>query len=154
MKIKKIISNLAVCVGTFTLSHVSLMTLMPSIALAQNTKVIQCDRIIDIANEAVTAAESANKGEDALQSLLTAANSIDEAANNMTDLSLNDDTLNGYRQEFVAIYQQTSLMTKRFIDAFAAENREAALIAFDSLQIASQTEDRLVTELNRYCDRI
>ncbi|MEA5467355.1 hypothetical protein [Spirulina sp. 06S082] len=155
MKIKKTISNLAIYAGIFTLSYVSLTTLMPSIAFAQNTKVTQCDLVINIANEAVTATQSAtsDEGEDELQALLTATNLIDEAANDMANLPLNDDTLNGYRQEFIAMYRQTSLMTRRFIDAFTAENREAAFAALDGLQVATEVEDRLVTELNRYCDR-
>ncbi|WP_204102430.1 MULTISPECIES: hypothetical protein [Spirulina sp. CCY15215] len=155
MEIKKTISNLAIYAGIFTLSYVSLTTLIPSIAFAQNTKATQCDLIINIANEAVTATQSATpeEGEDELQALLTTANLIDETANKMADLSLNDDTLNGYSQELIAMYQQTSLMTRRFIEAFIAENREDAFAALDSLQVATEVEDRLVTELNRYCDR-
>jgi hypothetical protein len=151
MKIKTAASNLIISVGVFALSHVYLTP----IAWAQNTKNAQCDRIIDIANEAVTAAQSANsdEGEDQLQALLTAAESIDEAANKMANLSLSDGALNGYRQGFITMYRQTSLMTRRFVDAFATEDQEQIFAALNDLQTATQDEDRLVTDLNNYCDR-
>lgn len=151
MNIKPTISPLAICIATLAFSPFSGM----SPAFAQNTKEAQCDRVIAVANEAVTAAESANadEGEDQLQALLIAAASIEEAANKMENLSLSDGTLNGYRQGFITMYRQTSLMTRRFVDAFATENQEAILAALGDLETATNDEDRLVTQLNGYCGR-
>ena len=151
MKIQQTISQLALGMGSFALIHLGLV----SVTFAQNTKVAQCDRLIDIANEAVAAAQSANSGngEDQLQSLLMAAESIEEAADKMADLPLSDGALNGYRQGFITMYRQTSLMTRRFVDAFNTEDQTAAFAALEDLQAATQDEDRLVRELNAYCDR-
>ncbi|MBP0017173.1 MAG: hypothetical protein J7647_06385 [Cyanobacteria bacterium SBLK] len=151
MKVKQTLSPLAICIATLALSPFSGAT--P--AFAQNTKEAQCDRVIAVANEAVQAAESANagEGEDQLRALLTAAASIEEAANKMENLSLSDNTLNGYRQGFIVMYRQTSLMTRRFVDAFATENQDEILAALQNLETATNDEDRLVTELNGYCGR-
>ncbi|MEM9540155.1 MAG: hypothetical protein AAGA60_11730 [Cyanobacteria bacterium P01_E01_bin.42] len=151
MKIKPTISSLVICLATLSFGSFSGI----GSTFAQGTKEAQCDRVIAVANEAVQAAESANaeEGEDQLQALLTAAASIEEAANRMETLSLNDGTLNNYRQGFITMYRQTSLMTRRFVDAFTTENQEEIVVALTNLETATEDEDRLVTELNGYCGR-
>ncbi|MGK7928795.1 MAG: hypothetical protein AB4290_26750 [Spirulina sp.] len=149
MKIKKTIFNLVIGVGTFALSPVY----FASPTFAQATRAAECNLVINVVNEAIQAAQSANTDdpEEQIQALLTAADSIDEVVEKMMNLSVRDNSLNEHRQALISIYRQTSLITRRFVDAFSAENQAELTAILEDLDTATRDEERLIIELSRYC---
>ncbi|HEY9612895.1 hypothetical protein [Allocoleopsis sp.] len=125
---------------------------LPS-ASPPETKVSQCNQIIEIANEAVSNAKTitnnGNSSEPA--AMLRAAEAMGDAAEKMKRVSLNDPILQGLQSRFIVMYEQTSQATRDFIRAFQAKNRPEAEAALHALETAISPEKQLVDEINNYC---
>ncbi|MFP4008595.1 MAG: hypothetical protein ACLFV6_11420 [Spirulinaceae cyanobacterium] len=117
------------------------------------SKIEQCNNIIEIANEAVNEAKQLTNGgqTDDPQAMVEAADAMEQAAQDMEALELVDPTLQDYRQGFIAMYEETSAATREFVEAFEQKDRPAAEAALSRLQRATNPEEELVQGINEYC---
>jgi hypothetical protein len=145
---------------TITTSLLALATVaaLPVATLAQSegrSKTSQCNQIVAIANTAVTEAKAiTNSGQSfSPEAMLRAANAMETAAVNLEKLSITDQRLQSYRQQFASMYRQTGTATRNFVTAFNQRNRPEAESALQALQDATGPEKQLVADINNYCTR-
>jgi hypothetical protein len=119
------------------------------------SKVSQCNQIIEITNEAVSNANSISKSDpEQGNSLLRVANYMDSAVTKLEELSITDQTLKGYQSRFIKMYKETSQATRNFVDAYNRQNRSEAESAIQALQTATNPEKQLVADINNYCKKL
>lgn len=137
----------------------SVILLSLSIAIALfgsacgQSRIQQCNNIIEIANEAVNEAKQLTNGgqTDDPQAMVEAADAMEQAAQDMEALELVEPTLQDYRQGFIAMYEETAAATREFVEAFEQKDRPAAEAALSRLQRATNPEEELVQGINEYC---
>ena len=117
------------------------------------SKVSQCNKIIKVANEAVTKAKSVTNGGQASdpKAMLEAANAMEKASKEMEAINVKDQKLKDYQTGFIKMYRDTSKATRDFVAAFEKKDRPAAETALTNLQQATTPERQLVTDINTYC---
>ena len=117
------------------------------------SKVSQCNKLIQVANQAVSQAKTATNGGTTSNpdAMLKAANTMDKAAKDMQGINVSDRELKNYQAGFIKMYQQTSKATRDFVSAFKKKDRTVAETALKNLQQATVPEQQLVTGLNSYC---
>lgn len=122
-------------------------------ASCSESKISQCNRIIKIANDAVSQAKTVTNGGQASdpKAMLQAAEAMEKASKQMTDIPVNDPKLKDYQTGFVKMYHDTSKATRDFVKAFEKKDRPAAEKALTSLQQATTPEKQLVADINTYC---
>ena len=101
---------------TASLLTLTTVAALPIAALAQSgnqTRVSQCNQIIAIANAVVMDAKALTNSTEASSSetMLRAANVMESAAVKLENLSIIDQSLQGYQSRFVRMYRQTSRAT-------------------------------------------
>lgn len=117
------------------------------------SKVSQCNKIIKVANQAVSEAKSITNGGQASdpKAMLKAAAAMEKASKEMGDIKVNDEKLQDYQSRFVNMYRDTSKATRDFVAAFQKKDRSAAEAALTNLQKATIPEKQLVDDINNYC---
>jgi len=122
-------------------------------ASCSESKISQCNKIIKIANDAVSQAKTVTNGGQASdpKAMLQAAEAMEKASKQMTDIPVNDPKLKDYQTGFVKMYGDTSKATRDFVKAFEKKDRPAAERALTALQQATIPEKQLVTDINTYC---
>lgn len=122
-------------------------------ASCSESKISQCNKIIKIANDAVSQAKTVTNGGQASnpKAMLQAAEAMEKASKQMTDIPVNDPKLKDYQTGFVKMYGDTSKATRDFVKAYEKKDRPAAERALTSLQQATLPEKQLVTDINTYC---
>ncbi len=116
-------------------------------------KVAQCNRLIEIANQAAMEVESVTQSASAedTEAFRTVARTADQAAENLESIDLSDSTLEDFKQRFITLYVETSAATQSLVDAVEQQNPQEATDAYNRLQSATQQEGPLVDEVNSYC---
>lgn len=122
-------------------------------AACGESKVAQCNRLIEAANTAVTEVQAVTTSASANdpEALNSIADTADGAVTTMQGLEFADETLQGYQQRFVEMYTATSEASRRIYDAVNAQDNAAAQTALTDLQTATGQETALVNEVNTYC---
>ncbi|TVQ19653.1 MAG: hypothetical protein EA367_10900 [Leptolyngbya sp. DLM2.Bin15] len=137
-----------------SISAIALLGL--TLAACGESKAAQCNRLIEVANSAVTAVQEVTTAASAddPEALNTIADTADQAVINMQGLELADEQLQDYQQRFVAMYEETSRASRAIYTAVSADppNNEAAQQAVTDLQTATGQEPDLVDEVNTYCN--
>src|SRR5919202_2439445 len=84
------------------------------------SKVSQCNKIIKVANQAVTEAKSITNGGQASdpKAMLKAADAMEKASTEMKALNVKDAKLRDYQAGFIKMYGDTSKATRNFVTAF------------------------------------
>jgi hypothetical protein len=123
------------------------------IASCSETKVSQCSKLINIANQAVTGVKtvSENPNPDNIESMNKIADVANNAKSEMEALQLADGQLKDYQTRFVTMYTDTNKATRDLVSAAEAKDAQAARQAFDALKTATAQEGPLVNEVNSYC---
>ena len=118
-----------------------------------DTKVSQCNKLIKVANEAVSSVQSVtqNASPDNVEAMSKIAGAADKAKTDMEGLQLSDEKLKGFQTRFVSMYTDTSKATRDLVTAAGAKDAAAAQKAFDALKTATDKEAPLVSEVNTYC---
>jgi hypothetical protein len=149
VNIKKITASL------LTIATVAASPVTGSAQSGNQTKVAQCNRIIEIANEAVRDTKNMTSGEQAssVEAVLRVANAMDSAAAQLDNTSITDPRLQTFKSRFIRMYRQTSRAARNFATAFNNNNRPAAESALQALQAATSPEKQLVADINNYCQR-
>lgn len=117
------------------------------------SKVSQCNKLIEVANKAVTDVQAitASANPQDVNAMTQIAETADQARASMEALELSDEPLVGFQQRFVAMYSETSQATRDLVTAVNANNSQGAEQAYTALQTATDQETPLVTEVNTYC---
>jgi len=127
---------------------ISLLTISCS-----ESKVSQCNKIIKVANEAVSKAKSVTKDDQAndAKAMIKAADAMEKASQEMKAIDVKDAKLKDYQAGFISMYRDTSKATRDYVVAFEKKNRPAAEAALTNLQQATTPEKQLVGDINKYC---
>jgi hypothetical protein len=118
------------------------------------SKVAQCNKIIKVANQAVTLGQEFgkspqnNKGSKALTE---AAGKIDTIASELKAIEIKDEKLQGYQGRFLKLYQGTSQGLKDTAKAVDKKDLKSANRNVASLKKSASDETALVKEINTYC---
>ncbi|BAY14627.1 hypothetical protein NIES2109_38400 [Nostoc sp. HK-01] len=118
------------------------------------SKVAQCNKIIKVANQAVTLSQELSKNppkEKGSKALTEVAGKIDTLANEMKALEIKDEKLQGFQGRFLKLYQDTSKGFRDTATAFDKKNLKAANASLASLKKSSSDESAIVSEINTYC---
>ncbi|WP_322744241.1 MULTISPECIES: hypothetical protein [unclassified Coleofasciculus] len=133
------------------------MTVTAAVSLltvsCRESKVSQCNKIIQVANKAVSEAKTVTNGGQTSnpQAMLQAADAMEKASAEMQAIDVKDAKLQDYQIGFVNMYRDTSDATRNFVTAFEKKDRSGAEAALTDLQQATTPEKQLVDELNTYC---
>lgn len=132
----------------------SLIATLSVLAVAcGESKVSQCNKLIEVANKAVGDVQevTSSANPEDVNAMVKIADTADQAKATMETLELNDEQLQGFQQRFVAMYQETSTATRSLVDAVGKQDNQAAETAYNNLQAATDQETPLVNEVNEYC---
>jgi hypothetical protein len=122
-----------------------------------DNKVSQCNKLIKVANGAVSSVESVtqnaspNNSPDNVEAMTKIAEAADKAKADMQGLQLSDEKLKDFQTRFVSMYTDTSKATRDLVKAAGSKDAASAQKAFDSLKSATDREAPLVSEVNKYC---
>jgi hypothetical protein len=133
---------------------VSLVTLIGALTVGcGESKVSQCNRLIEVANNAVTEVQSVTSAVNPAdpESLNQIAQTAQTAADNMTAIEVEDETLQGFQTRFIDMYTATSAASTKIYEALKAQDNATAQTALQELQTATAQEGPLVDEVNAYC---
>lgn len=141
------------CKGTLKAS--SIIALVFLVASCTDNKVSQCNKLIEVANRAVTevqaVTQTANPNPDNVGAMSKIADAADKAKTDMGDLKVSDDKLKGFQTRFITMYTDTSKATRDLVTAANAKDAESAQKSFNALKTATDQEAPLVNEVNTYC---
>lgn len=117
------------------------------------SKVSQCNKIIQVANKAVSQAKAVTNGSQAIdpKAILQAADAMEKASQEMKTITVKDQKLKNYQSGFTNMYRDMGKATREFVAAFEKKNHPAAEVAVTNLQQAATKEKQLVTDINTYC---
>ncbi|MEM8781108.1 MAG: hypothetical protein AAGF26_20070 [Cyanobacteria bacterium P01_G01_bin.49] len=114
------------------------------------TKVSQCQKIILITQE--MAGQSKNNRQTAdVKKVLQVADTFEETAQQMEQLKIEDEQLAEYQMGFVEIYQGHADTTHQFVAALNNQDIGTARRMQKRVQQLGKKEQKLVTEMNSYC---
>jgi len=116
-------------------------------------KVAQCNRLIEIANQAANQVESVTQSSspEDTEAFMSIAESANNAANQLESLEIEDETLQGFQERFISLYVETSAATEELVNAVNAQDAPGAVSAYEKLERATSQEGPLVDEVNTYC---
>ncbi|MBD2298649.1 hypothetical protein H6G80_10045 [Nostoc sp. FACHB-87] len=118
------------------------------------SKVAQCNKIIKVANQAVTLSQEFSKNsqrDTGSKTFTEIADKLGNLANEMKALEIKDEKLKGFQGRFIKLYQDTSKGFRDTAAAFDKKNLKAANTSLASLKKSGSDESAIVTEINSYC---
>lgn len=118
------------------------------------SKVAQCNKIIKVANQAVTLGQDFGKNpnpQKGSKALTEVAAKIDTITTEMKGLEIKDEKLQGYQGRFLSLYDNTSKGLKDTATAIDKKNLKGANAALVNLRKNGSEETKLVNEINTYC---
>lgn len=118
------------------------------------SKVAQCNKLIKVANQAVTLSQDFSKNpqrEKGSKALTEVAGKIDTITNEMKALEIKDEKLQSFQGRFLKLYQDTSKGLRDTAAAVDKKNLKAANASLVTLRKSSSDETAIVTEINSYC---
>ncbi|NEO68217.1 MAG: hypothetical protein F6K52_01515 [Moorea sp. SIO3H5] len=132
---------------------VPVTVLMSLLTVSCSGKKVECQKIIEVANQAVEEAKTLTNGGESSdpQAMLQAADAMEGASQDMESIIVKDEQLQDYQAGFIQMYRNTSKATRDFVEAFKKQDRSAAEEALSNLQKATTPEPKLVADINTYC---
>ncbi|MBD2341061.1 hypothetical protein H6G64_29250 [Calothrix sp. FACHB-156] len=119
------------------------------------SKVAQCNKIVKVANQAVTIGQdfgkNPNNAKTGSKALTEVAGKIDAITTEMKALEIKDEKLQGFQQRFTTLYQSTSQGLKDEAKALDKKDLAGAKRSLVTLKKNSTEESTLVKEINSYC---
>lgn len=115
-----------------------------------SSKVAQCKKLIlitqKISEDSAQYRESTEEAE-----VLKVADKFDATAKKVSQLKLDDPTLQGYQQELLAIYQGNAEATRNMIAALNSKDILTAQLAQKQVKTIGSQEQQVITNINRHC---
>jgi hypothetical protein len=124
------------------------------LAGCSESKVSQCNKLIDVANQAAEASKEfgANpQPEKGGKAFTEMADKIDGFTDSMEAIELSDEKLKGYQAEFVSMYKAASDGLRGGAVAFDKKDTDAMTKEMEAIQTATGGEAKLVSDINTYC---
>lgn len=136
--------------ASYSLLILSIFSLLTSCA---ETKSFQCQKIYRIANNVTKETQSLTKsGQEVDQKTwLLAADKIEQAADEMKNLKVNDEQLKNYKTSFAQVYLDYATATREIIKVWETKDRQAAKSAQEKVRKAGQLEREVGEKINTYC---
>ncbi|NES80299.1 MAG: hypothetical protein F6K10_01835 [Moorea sp. SIO2B7] len=134
-----------------------MLTLSAAISLftvsCAETKFSQCQKIFGIANGVAKETKSlTNSGQEIEnKTWLKAADTMEQAAQEMQALAITDDNLLEYQAGFVKMYRSYSEATREIIKAREDKDRPGAEAAQEKVKQAGKLEKEIGDGINSYC---
>ncbi|AFZ22520.1 hypothetical protein Cylst_0143 [Cylindrospermum stagnale PCC 7417] len=119
------------------------------------SKVSQCNKIVKVANQAVTVGQEFGKNpqpKKGSKALTEAASKVDKIANDLKAVEVKDEKLQGFQTRFLKLYQDTSTGMKNTAKALDKKDIPGANRLLASLKKSASDETALVKEINNYCN--
>ncbi len=119
-----------------------------------NAKYTQCQQIIELANQANSQTQEViNQSSKPIESQvwLQAATMMEQAAEQIKGLSLDDAQLVNYQEKLVEVFRTYSQATNDAVEARKTKNLQALESAVEEAKKAGLLKDQLVTDINNYC---
>jgi hypothetical protein len=118
------------------------------------SKVSQCQKIINVANQASTEAKVLTKGGQPIDpdAMVKAADTMDKAAQAMELIKLSDNKLKEYQTGFSKMYRDTSTAMRGLVEPLKNKDRQKVFATLKNLRQAIVPEPQLVSGLNTYCN--
>lgn len=118
------------------------------------SKVSQCQKIINVANQASTEAKVLTKGGQPIDpdAMVKAADTMDKAAQAMETIKLSDNKLKEYQTGFSKMYRDTSTAMRGLVEPLKNKDRQKVFATLKTLRQAIVPEPQLVSGLNTYCN--
>lgn len=114
------------------------------------TKISQCQSIIEITQKIAEESKENRQTKD-IQKVLQVADSFEEAAEDMKNLTIEDEELIRYQTGLAEVYEGNGKTTRDFIAALQQKDITTAKLNQQKVQQIGQKEQELVTEMNLYC---
>ncbi|MBI4780902.1 MAG: hypothetical protein HY785_06210 [Oscillatoriophycideae cyanobacterium NC_groundwater_1537_Pr4_S-0.65um_50_18] len=132
---------------------VSTLAALSFLVSCSDNKVSQCNKLIKVANEAVSAVQNVTQTAtpDNVAAMSQIATAADKAKADMQGLQIGDEQLKGFQTRFISMYTDTGKATRDLVAAAGAKDAAAAQTAFDALKTATDQEGPLVNQVNTYC---
>jgi DNA repair ATPase RecN len=111
-------------------------------------KLVQCNKVIQVANRLETIATGASKDATGFEKMSAQIESIGKE---MQTLKVSDDKLGEFRDRFVEVYKEMAQSTRDIALAITAKDRSAIAKATNSIKVVLAKESPLNGEINRYC---
>ena len=129
------------------------------ITSCSESRVAQCEKLIEVANQVVTdvqtvaqnASTSTDSSTDSVAVITKVAEAAEKARVKMQALSLSDETLAGFQSRYADMYAEIRQTTRDMLAAAEARDREAGREAYENFRTATSREGALVEDINAYC---
>ncbi|MBD2448434.1 hypothetical protein H6G76_14960 [Nostoc sp. FACHB-152] len=118
------------------------------------SKVAQCNKMIKVANQAVTLSQAFSKNpqpQKGSKALTEVASKIDPITNEMKALEIKDEKLQSFQSRFVKLYEDTTKGLRDTAAAIDKKNLKAANASLLTLKKSSSEESAIVSDINKYC---
>lgn len=126
-----------------------------SISSCGENRFTQCEQIFRIARgvkeNSSNVSYTNQEQPSVMKSWLEAASMIDQAADKIEALHINDSELIGYQNQLVTVYRIYSQATYDAVQARENKNLEALKTARIDAQTAGEMQQSLIKEINAYC---
>jgi hypothetical protein len=136
------------------LRNLSIIFLGTSLSLVATscaeTKVSQCQKIIEITKKMAQESKNNRQTTD-IKQVLQMADTFEEIAEDMEKIKIQDEQLIQYQEGFAEVYRSNAQATREFIDALQTKNIPAAKLTQKQVQEIGRKEQKLVTDMNSYC---
>jgi hypothetical protein len=119
------------------------------------TKFAQCEKILTVVNQVADQTKPLVNTDKPVDKIiwLQAADTMEQAANNMNSLPIADTKLQEYQTGFTKMYRDYSQATRDIIKAREDRDRLAAEAAIQKVKQAGQLEQEIGTGINQYCQK-
>jgi hypothetical protein len=115
-----------------------------------NSKKAECNKIIEISNQLAEVTQSNLNIEDT-NKVLEIADKFDGTAQEILGKKIKDQQLAEYSKNLGIIYQKYGEFTRKFITAFEKKDTENAILSKENLINLSQEQEKVVKNINNYC---
>lgn len=136
------------------LRNLSIIFLSASLSLlatsCTETKVSQCQKIIELTKNIAQESKNNRQTTD-IKQVLKMADTFEKTAEDMEKISIQDEQLTKYQDGFAEVYRSNAQATRKFIDALQTKNIPAAKLTQKQVQEIGRKEQKLVTDMNSYC---
>jgi hypothetical protein len=115
-----------------------------------NSKKAECNKIIEISSQLAELTQSNLKIEDT-NKVLEIADKFDGTAEEILSKKIKDQQLAEDSKNLGIIYQKYGEFTRNFITAFEKKDTENAIVSKENLINLSQEQEKVVKNINNYC---
>jgi hypothetical protein len=118
------------------------------------SKVAQCNKIIEVANKAVAISQEFGKNpqpEKGGKAFVEVADKLDAMATSMGAIEISDDKLKGFQTSFAQMYKVASKGLRGAAVALDKKDTAAMQKEMKAIQEGTSQEGKLVSDTNTYC---